>query len=222
MAHKNPISNPEDHALYRSRVAALGAPARLRKEREEGIVDLVAAVPKIPLRPRKTAFPTAKHAIEYGPLRAWMKHFAVWLIQHDQTPVLDKQLSTASRLAKSKVTRGLLYKLRRRVDFIEYLDTLQADAAEQAKAEYEALYPQMTEVMRQQLAAAQADPRQYKRAEKIILQGVERFAPKKQDAVDGARTVHIHLNARTQRIMETAIEPMVDVEVVKADPVDDG
>jgi hypothetical protein len=142
-----------------------------------------------------------------------MKQFAVWLCAHPETPTVKQQMAQASLLSKRKITKTLLSLLRRRVDFIEYMDHLQADAAEQAKAEYEALYPQMTELMRQTLDDA-LTKRDFRKAEKIVLQGVERFAPKKADPNEGPRTVHIHLNARQQKLMETVVEPMTDVEVL--------
>ena len=213
-AHKdNPLSNPEDRKHYISRVNSENRRKRDQRDQQAFTVSL----PAVPQLPKKQALPSIRFQVERGTLRSWMKTFGVWLISLERIPSRDQQVRKASKLAKAPVSYAIIKLLRRRADFVEYLDKLQADAVETARAQYEAMFPMMTQIMYAKLEKAVANPDKLDRGtEKIIEQGVERFAPKKADPDEAPRTIHIHLNARTQKLAEAAIEPMQDVEVLKA------
>ena len=212
-AHKdNPLSNPEDRAHYMRRIKQEAARAR-----DTANNAFQATLPAVPQLPKQQALPSVRFQVERGTLRSWMKQFAVWLISLERVPSPEQQVAKASKLAKGKVSYALIKLLRRRADFVEYVDKLQADAVETARAQYEAMFPMMTQIMHAKLEKAAANPDKLDRGtEKIIEQGVERFAPKKSDPDEAPRTIHIHLNARTQKLAEAEIEPMQDVEVLKA------
>lgn len=216
----NPLSNPEDRALAKHRMASdVAKQVWLKRKAARPVVaeGEAAFVARAPRRPRAQKR-TAKADVDYAGLRVWMQRFALWLAGQDQKPPISEMMREATRLCRMAVSRPVVKRLLARVDFQEYYEAMQQDVMQRAVAEYRELYPKM--IQAQGVALDQAiESRDVRRVSKLIAEGMDRLIPRKREGDGAPREVHIHLGAGQQadRLLAAAVEPD-DALVVELPP----
>ena len=219
-AHKdNPLSNPADYAHYisrmRSEVGKLGTKAKL--SRPAPMAGERAQVPKAVVQPGKVSL---KNQIHYGPLRQWMRGYALWLISQSPAPGMEKRSAKIAFLSKHKAGASHVRALECRVDFQQYMDQLGADAVALARAQYEEMFPLMTEAQRVALEAATQDPKMFKSVSKVVEGMTERVWPRKAPESDTKKVVHIHLTGAQSAALASAqqAEDIPEAEITLIEP----
>lgn len=193
-SHKqNPLSNPEDRAHYLSRVrsvaAAKGGKACWAKRD-------VAMSPR-PLNPAPAKQPgkiSLKSQIHFGPMRQWMRGYALWLVSQGQPPNVKVRAAKIGQMSKLRAGVSHVKALESRADFQAFMDSLLENSVNAAKAAYEEMFPLMTEAQRVALQAAVDDPKMFKSVAKVVEGMTERVWPRKQPEADTKKVVHIHLS----------------------------
>ena len=199
---QRPYHDPVAHAEYISRLRTQCINARWERVRKtraamsaEGTsVPAPSGPPKVASTFRKRK---PKDEIDYGPLKAWMKHFALWLANQAEEPPILVQAKQAGYLSKMKFTAPLVKRLKRRIDFQDCYAAYQNYVVEKAKVEYEALYPKMIQAQSVALDKAIED-QSLKGVGGIIQAGMDRLLPKKTDPGAVQRNITINLNSAAQ------------------------
>lgn len=206
----NPLSNPEDRKLWRSKVASQNIAKRWEKARlRSPMSDKTPDISKAP-RIRSKYRRTPRSEIEYGPMKAWMQRFILWLVQQEKVPPIDVQVKHLNWYSKLNCSPYYLRMLLRREDVQRQMEEYQHDVIARCKAEYEELYPLMIQGQRQMLETAIAN-NDFRQAKHIITQGMDRLMPKKLDTSGQSKDIHIHLGGTTQqsKLMAAAHEEIV-------------
>lgn len=215
---KNPLSNPEDYAHYISRVRSAvgkkGSKVAWRKNK--------AVMSPRPLNPAPVKQPgqiSLKSQIHFGPLRQWMKGYALWLVAQGQPPNVKVRAAKMGQMSKHKAGVSHVKALEARVDFQEFMDGLLESQVNAAKAAYEEMFPLMTEAQRVALEAAIADPKMFKSVAKIVEGMTERVWPRKQPEADTKKVVHIHLSGQqAAALAQQQHEEIPEAEITLIEP----
>lgn len=224
--HLRPLFNAEDHKLARSRIKSAAKTRdhekRRARERAAGPVEVgdVVVMPKV-VRRWKPLQRNLVHELEFGPLTAWMKRFALWLAQQTMKPTWREQARRATGMAMCHVRTKDIKLLRSRRDFQAYYETVQQDVLSRSRAEYEELYPLMVAVQKKALEQAELDGN-VKPVSKLITEGMDRLLPKKSDGPLLAREVHIHLapGQSMERLLSEATPEEVEIVVERPEVVE--
>lgn len=214
-SHKgNPLSNPEDRAHYLSRVrteAAKKGGAATWAKRD-------VPMSTRPLNPAPSKQPgkiSLKSQILFGPLRQWMKGYALWIVSQSPLPNVKVRAARIGVMSKHKAGVSHVKALEARADFQAFVDELQGSQVNQARAAYEEMFPLMTEAQKVALQAAIDDPKMFKSVARVVEGMTERVWPRKQPESDTKKVVHIHLSGQQAQALaaEQAVEEIPEAEI---------
>ena len=177
-----------------------------------------------PAPPEARGRSLAREVTERRRLLPWMKQFAAWLVSADTPreqsglPSTTEQVKYVERITARRVSYATLRQLRRRGDFIAYLDTLEGSVETRAKERLVNDYEFYVDAHRRavEMALAANDHRAIAGLTGPIL---DRVLPKKQEITATSQKIVITMSAeQASRVHGEAMNEIV----VEQPEVEDG